>query len=114
MPVYCYSNGSKVEERFFTMGSAPHDIQVDGVTYDRDLSAEHGYRTHSGDIWPLNSTALGCSLSQRKEYEKATYEAGIPTRYNDRGEAILTSRSHRKKLARWAGMVDKDGGYSDP
>lgn len=68
----------------------------------------------SGNVWPLRSTALGVLPEQVKEAEKAAFDAGVPTRFDGEGRAILTSRSHRSAFVKSQGHCDFDAGYNDP
>lgn len=68
--------------------------------------------------WPLHSDTLGCNPKQIKEYERMTAEAGIPTRYDKYGRAILTDWKHQKKLGAFIGcnvhgkpLVNMDGDH---
>lgn len=64
--------------------------------------------------WPLLCEASGVHPNQVQEYQKLMSDGGVPTDFTRDGRAIYTSRSHRAKALRLRGMVDKDGGYSDP
>jgi len=97
------------------MHRIPKQIVLDdGRVAKRDFYAEqHDFR-HTPGNWPMKSLALGCSPRQREEYYKFTSDNGVPTHTDERGDAILTGRRHRKALAKLFRHVDFDGGYGDP
>jgi putative FmdB family regulatory protein len=66
--------------------------------------------------WPRKSLSMGCAVREIPATEKRLREAGIPTKFNHEGDAILESPQHRKKLAEFYGMIDKNsiGGRYDP
>ena len=113
MPTYCFTNGDgETIERSFPMDRIPRRIHIGKVVYQRDLRKEHSHM-RSGKAWPQTSCALGVDRSQVKDAEKTLFEAGVPTQFDARGDAILTSRTHRNKVMNAMGMGDRDAGYGD-
>jgi hypothetical protein len=121
MPVYCYrrrDNGEIVEltmtvAQMEVAEGADHAVECeDGVIADRDITAEH-IKTQEASCWPQYSDAIGVHPDQRQAAYEASVREGVPTRYDREGRAILTSRSHRRKLLKAKGLVDHDGGYGD-
>lgn len=115
MPVYCFTDKRGVTVERFMQPPAPQFVMVDGRKYERDFAAENAGRTFLGDLWPQTSDSLGCNPKQRKQYARAAAEAGIPTEYNELGQAVLHSRDHRQRLMKFAGLQDFggcDGGWA--
>lgn len=66
-----------------------------------------------GKGWPLRSDALGCHPEQVVEMNERNREAGIGTRYDGDGTAVIPDRADRKRLLKLEQKHDKDGGYGD-
>ena len=81
--------------------------------FDRDIMAGPPAGSHPAN-YPMCSDAMGCNESQIKEFEAHSIKIGVPTHFNDQGQAILVSKEHRRKYAEARGFTDFDGGYSDP
>jgi hypothetical protein len=119
MPVYvmtCEQCG-RTFERVATIANRPTTMACEnsdcpGTAY-RNLELEHGGFIDTPGNWPLKSKAAG--VAKKQIAEAAAYDArmGVPTEYDARGNAIFTSRSHRKKWCEVHGYVDVDGGYGD-
>jgi hypothetical protein len=63
----------------------------------------------------MRSIALGVPPSQVEDAQREAAAVGVPTEYDPRtGEAIFTSRGHRKRLCEKLGYFDRDAGYGDP
>ncbi|HOK67210.1 MAG TPA: hypothetical protein PK054_12610 [Anaerohalosphaeraceae bacterium] len=117
MPTYCYRlPDGTIEERFYPMGKAPQTIRTeDGQIGKRDYSAEHGrFKNTRTATWPMVSVAVGVHPSQREEAMREAAAMGVPTEFNENGDAIFRSAKHRKAFCRAFGFYDKNGGYSDP
>jgi len=71
-------------------------------------------RIASAANWPLCSDAVGVHPSQRREAYEDSIKRGVPTEFNEQGQAVFTSRQHRKRYCRAIGYHDLDGGYGDP
>lgn len=117
MTPYCYSNerGDR-EVLYFPMGKAPKTVKINGLTATRDFRAEqcpkkdpHGV-TPGG--WPRESEiAFGVHPKQRKQFADKCKRLGVPTHITERGNAILESPSHQKRLAKALGMYDRAAWY---
>ena len=122
MPFYCYTNkktGETIRE-FMTVDNmlknAADGISIDGVYYERDISAEHtrSYKKASGNNWPLKSDAAGVHPSQTSEFQEKTAKLGVPTEFDKKtGQAVFRSRGHRAKYMKAMGFHDRNGGYGD-
>ena len=120
MPRYCYSvwkDNMRVctVERFFEAGEAPESVALDsGVEAVRDMGAEVTTQGLSAD-WnkPIHSHSAGFNVGQRVEAMAAAERDRIPLELDDRGAAIFRNRDQRRKVMRWRGLRDNDGGYSD-
>ena len=86
----------------------------DGFVLKRDYVAEHPSGFRRPGNWPMVSTAAGVGASQRIEAMEHAKSIGIPTEFNEEGDAIFTSPSHRKKYCRAIELHDRNGSYSDP
>ena len=63
---------------------------------------------HQSSCWPHESYSLGVDPTRIHEAQKNLAAAGVPTEFNKHtGDAILTSRSHRKKLCQLMGLRDQ-------
>lgn len=117
MPTYCYTaeDDGETVERVFVMGKAPGKITLPGGrSAFRDYRAEQSGPHSSPGTWPQHSTAAGVMPSQIAEAQAASVKAGVPTQFTADGEAIFTSRKHRRDYLKSVGMHDRDAGYSDP
>ena len=132
MPVYCYRDAETNESLNFTMTvqqkeaeelkakNTYPDYDAHGFILDkgrilhRDITSEkRSMKTFPGN-WPMFSDALGCGVEQIKESEAYAAKAGVPTKFDKEGRAILTSPAHRKAYARLYGYFDRNAGYGDP
>jgi hypothetical protein len=124
MPVYCYTdadgNEVDVSMTYREMRSRHDNANADGsITMDngqrlfRDMGREIASVKDTPGNWPMESDAAGCHPEQRMDYMKHMASRGVPTEYNAEGQAIFTSRSHRRAALKVLGLVDKDGGDGD-
>lgn len=114
MPFYKYlCDKCKLgQERFFTMADYQSQIPcLCGSNADRVF----GFDTvATPGNYPMESTALGVNPSQRKEAYDHSVQIGVPTEFNEKGNPVWKSRSHRKKYCEKIEFFDRDGGYGDP
>jgi hypothetical protein len=114
MATYCYStDDGETVERQFPLGKAPRTVSVERgkgqwVLAHRDFRAEHGQRSSLGDLYPTISVSMGVHPNEIEQTKRQLAAAGIPTEFDARGNAKIESYSHRKKLMKHVGMVDKD------
>jgi len=116
VPWYCFTtDDGETLERECPMRRIPRKITLDdGRVAVRDRRAELCDFKNTPGNWPMKSLALGCHPRQREEYYEFTKKHGVPTHIDERGDAIIPDRTHRKKLAQLFKCVDYDGGYGDP
>jgi len=90
-------------------------ITVGGKFYYRDYAAEHSGRPSGGcAAWPQRSDAAGAHPDQCKKFSENSAKMGVPTEFDSKtGQAIFTSRSHRARYLKMAGLHDRNGGYGD-
>lgn len=63
---------------------------------------------------PLSrSEVLGVHPKQREAATEQAKNLGVPTEFDNKGRALITSRAHQKALVKALGMVNYDGGYGD-
>lgn len=93
------------------------------VTLDNGVRAKRTYQMPRrrgkknrsvGRGWPMKSVALAVHPEQVAEAQAYCRKVGVPTEFQPTGEPILRNRRHRKEVARAFGVIDRDGGYSDP
>ena len=116
MPSYCYTTkgGETVERQFPMMDDHPEMIVLDdGRVAFRDFAAEAAGGSPPGN-WPQYSDAMGVGESQIHEAMAESVKLGVPTEFNQQGQAVFTSARHRKKYAEANGFYDRNAGYSDP
>lgn len=63
---------------------------------------------------PVLSDAMGVHPDQIHEAQQHSVSIGVPTQFNKLGQAVFTSRQHRRDYCRHFGVHDLDGGYGDP
>ena len=68
---------------------------------------------HRPACWPMASDAAGVNPDQIKEAMEGARKAGVPTEFNRDGQAIFTSREHRKRYCKALGFYDRSGTYGD-
>ena len=116
MPMYDYINaaGDRVE-RFFNIGKAPDEIEIDGEAYWMDLTANimsagtsvkswNGVGRAPCGTWPRTSQAMGVADSQVPEMMEYDRKHGVPTDYTKDGDPILTSKGHEKSYMKLHGF----------
>lgn len=82
---------------------------------ERDYRAEYGQQRFGVGNWPMESFGLGVPVQSIPEMERRCVELGVPTHFNRQtGDAILESRTHRRRLCRALKIHDRNAGYSDP
>lgn len=107
------SNGEKV-------------YQLDGRTVDRqeyEAAVPHKLKDalksrriadgHRPNCWPMQSYSAGVNPDQIQEATEGARKAGVPTEFAKNGDAIFTSREHRKKYAKAMGWIDFSGTWGD-
>lgn len=118
MAIYCYKtrHGQLAEEEF-PIGTAPPSIQIltpHGMEEAfRDYQAEQGGIRGERGLWPKTSDAVGVLPQQREEAMRESKEVGVPTVFNDAGQAVFRSRRHLNQYLRATGRRDNDAGYGD-
>lgn len=92
-----YRGGKEVTREEFLQGSAGLE--------EIFASGETGMgQTPAG--WPMVSNSLGVHPKQRKEAIDQAARLGVPTEFNERGQAVLRDPMHRKRLTRALGFQD--------
>lgn len=56
--------------------------------------------------WPMVSSSMGVHPKQRAEAIAQAKRLGVPTDFNEKGQAVLRDPMHRKRLARALGFQD--------
>lgn len=64
--------------------------------------------------WPLISDAFAVNPNQIRKQQAALAAKGVQCDFTPEGQAIFTSRKHRKMVCEAGGLFDRNGGYSDP
>ena len=64
--------------------------------------------------WPMTSWAAGVHPAQVDEVRRQSVDLGVPTDFTPDGDAIFTSRRHRKKYCEAVGLFDRNAGDGDP
>jgi len=127
MPVYTFRNVVTGEqfEKFMSVNELTRikrrhrrdgAFRVDGVWVWHDIVADHtASKSSRPGMWPMKSYALGVLPSQVKQAMEHAKSIGVPTEFCPKtGDAIFTSRLHRKRYAEATGHYDRNGGYGDP
>lgn len=118
MPLYCYvSDAGDTLELFQPMDDAKWSIRRNGVTYHRDLHAEHGRFKNTPGNWPMVSDAMGVHPSQIPEATEQLRRAGITeseASFVKNGGLKLETRRARTKCANALRFFDRDAAYGDP
>jgi hypothetical protein len=108
MPTYCYINdktGHRVELQA-RMGCAPQQVWCCGLTYRRDIAAEHADQI-SGDPWVNHSSlALSVHPADVMEHRREIAAKGLNAKVRDDGYFEFASRSDQKKYCRAYGYVN--------
>lgn len=109
MPLYCFSSekGDVIEE-FFPFGKAPRQLEVNGISYERDFQAEHNPRGAGGDSWPLACEASAVAPFQAQELRDYYKKAGVQTDVDIKGRPIYRDANHRKRALKCRGLCDRD------
>lgn len=122
MPYYCFTNRETGEtiRKFMSISEmlkyASEGMSIEGVWYERDISAEHSRQARKGASsgWPMKSDGAGVHPGDAAKAEKASAKIGVPTEYDRKtGQAIFRDRNHRRNFLKANGMHDKNGGYGD-
>ena len=123
MPTYTYKNqdSGQILTKIWPIAKMLEEegdndgITVDGRFYYRSYTDEHRHRPEGGcAAWPQRSDAAGAHPDQCKEFSENSAKMGVPTEFDGKtGQAIFTSRSHRARYLKMAGLHDRNGGYGD-
>jgi hypothetical protein len=102
MPTYCFTSesGRKTVERPFPCGKAPSRIRESGVTYWRDIAAEHSEKQPVADAWTKHYSFSMGARTERHEREIGTkcVAAGLDCQFDKHGRLRVNSASHQRKL----------------
>lgn len=120
MPLYSYRCGEcgRVQHKLMGMQEI-HPQYVDCPCGEsmavRSIAEDWRDTVRGGNPWRTGLVSKAAGVAKKQVAEAAAYDAaaGVPTEYDARGNAIFTSRSHRKKWCEVHGYVDVDGGYGD-
>lgn len=125
MPTYvftCEDCGESVEH-VCSMAAVPESLRcqeldkdnwehVCGGTMRYDWRRTHA-GSHRGGDKEYVSAAVGVQPEQRDEAYRESVAMGVPTQFNEDGDAVFTSRKHRRDYCRAMGFRDNDAGYGD-
>ena len=125
MPTYSFREitTGNPREVFFTYSEFDTKITAGGVCLDpedgcaliRDCASDWARQgTTQSSCWPMVSDSMGVSETQIEEAEQHSIKEGVPTHFNELGQAVFNSQSHYKKYAEKYRFFAKNGGYSDP
>ena len=89
-------------------------FRVDPKTGKVVETVRRSLRRNTAGTWPMHSWAAGVHPSQRKEAYDESVRVGVPTQFDANGDAIFTSRKHRKDYCKAKGLCDWNAGYGDP
>lgn len=64
--------------------------------------------------YPMTSDRSGVNPDQREQAIQTSIDMGIPTDFDHEGDAVFRSKGHRRDYVRAVGLLDRNGGYSDP
>lgn len=108
MPVYCFeTNDGQVVERFFPIGKAPREVDIDGKPARRSFRAESkSLPATSG--WPLECVASGVNAKQRNDLIDYFKKKGVPTDVTKDGNPVYRDKRHRDKALKARGYFDKN------
>lgn len=65
--------------------------------------------------WPLHSDAmLVATPEQQRQVQEHARSMGVRFDFDGQGRPILESQGHRRQVARFFGMTDRNASYGDP
>lgn len=114
MPTYTYvCELEHLTDRVSSMDNARKWVKCleCGKRARRDFGRVIGIAPSSN--WPQTSVAMGVQPEQREEATKDARSRGVPTEFNLQGDAVFTSRAHRRDFLKAYHAHDHDGGYGD-
>ena len=124
IPTYCFRVIKTNEPREVFLSYSEYDTRITsgGVFLDRDFTALMRDKapewarvaTRLPSCWPMVSDSMGVGEGQQREAEEHSIKEGVPTHFNDIGQAVFDSPSHLKKYAERYEFYSKNGGYNDP
>lgn len=118
MPLYAYTcPGGHLTRRFYSSTKIPKRIHCHKCK--RRARRIFAAMVAPSGNFPMTSSAAGVYPGQIEEAERKSREPGmVPIRFSrepeTNGDAIFTSRGHRKKYCESQGLHDLDGGIGDP
>ncbi len=120
MPTYIYKCDSCKEEKTIIKPMSkyrePELCPVCQFVMYRDYNAEH--KGGGGDTpgnYPMVSSAAGVGASQSEEAMAHADKIGVPTEFNNDGDAVFRDKAHRKEYCEAIGLFDRNASpYSDP
>jgi hypothetical protein len=107
-------DGSK---QYFDDGVEISEAEFHAKIPDRGIEAGKAPIGHLPGCWPKESYAMGVDPTEIASARQNLAKMGVPTEFNPRtGDAILTSRKHRKQLAETVGLRDQSrhASWGDP
>jgi hypothetical protein len=84
-------------------------LDIDGVVWERDISAEHSKQAGTSKGWPLISDSCGTHPSEVESTMKDMRAKGVNLNYTKDGRAIFENSSHRRRALRAMKMQDMNG-----
>lgn len=113
MSWFCYEDVyGAVHDMEFPIGSAPEDVMIVSGRAVRTMQGEHKpKRVLRGPGWPIKSVACGCHPDDRKEFMEDASSKGVPTVFDEQGNAVFRNPSHQRKYLKAYGMHNKDSYY---
>ena len=118
MPLYAFEcSTGHITRGFYKWNKIPKTVRCEEC--DRRARRILACMVAPAGNFPMVSSAAGVAVSQIDEAEKRSQEPGmVPIEFSreteTEGDAIFTSRKHRKEYCESVGLHDKDGGIGDP
>ena len=114
MPLYAYKcSAGHVSRGFYPSPAIPKTTRCERCT--KRARRILGCLVAPAGNFPMTSSAAGVWPSQIDEATLKSRGPGmIPVTFDKEGDAIFTSRRHRKDYCESVGLHDKDGGIGDP
>lgn len=99
--------------RFYPSNKIPKTVRCEHCT--RRARRSLGAMMAPAGNFPMTSSAAGVYPGQIDEAIRKSREPGmVPIEFDGEGDAIFSSRKHRKDYCESVGLYDKDGGIGDP
>lgn len=110
---YDHKRGIMIEETPESEKAVCDEIHKSVKKYAEPLDFGRSKKRGNVSLWPRYSDFIGVNPDERQAAMEESKKLGVPTYFNEDGDAYFESRAHENRYIRATGQYHKNAGYGD-